>query len=820
MISPERARAALKVYRQDPSKFSDDELEMLMNAAGGPTEEPPGATSDYGEKGSMFNLGPTGMDVLEKEIPAAPEAGRAANEAQREAARKKDPKIFQALNLSESFVQPVIPDETPEESARRIQDYEERYFDKSNKTSASQRRDLIREAEHIPERPPPLASPNPLEMFSSSLDKARSNLPMFAEGGMVEHYLEPPLAQFQRDMFPTLGPKVFQMDHNSRAYKEYSDQQWIPILEQAKAEGRAVVRVAYKDAQTGKDKAGKFIAENILGPMSGFAAGADRVMAGLPGRAVQAATGDEGFRANLRRLGETSPVSEFAGEVVGGANPFSPGGMTARAVGGALPAAGAKGLIGATGRGALAGGLSGAATTGAIAASEDRLPTGGELFLGGGLGAVPGGIGGLHKKSLVRAVPEVGVAESTGIGKTDLVSGMKRDLKGRISQEAAEEATGQAGREADYVGGRLERYLTRGARELSAMTKDEIASVKEPFFNMTDDVLKPQTPLLKEAMKLHKEGSYASGEGLPARGPQNQWLRDTIGRASNAEVVPSINNKAITRTANPHSFDLTPEEAYQQGIDTKRVMESYMDMEHLAPGEYMIRVTPKELNPRQTEEVLGAMFDKIGHGEGDPAYKALHRAAGEVRDQFPAKGPIDPNARSVIDLGNGQSLELKGWSAYMREAGKKTSKAQRTLELGGFSKGDTPEKLGGNEAIGQFGSTQSYMQPGHHPDVDKALEELAGLGGAPEGLLGAGAGEKALKTLRGSTGIPTSYRGLLQGGRMRLDPLLQFYGPAFGAVAPSATEKFGTPKVSGQIDPAEVERKRREMGPIFGPFQF
>ena len=87
---------------------------------------------------------------------SATEAGRAANEEQREKARKKDPKVFQALNLSESFVQPVIPDETPQESAQRIQDYDERYFDKSNKSSASQRRDLIREAEFIAQPPPSL----------------------------------------------------------------------------------------------------------------------------------------------------------------------------------------------------------------------------------------------------------------------------------------------------------------------------------------------------------------------------------------------------------------------------------------------------------------------------------------------------------------------------------------------------------------------------------------------------------------------------------------------------------------------------------------
>lgn len=802
-ISRERALKALDLAKQDPTAFSDQEIDELLDIAA-----PKGAPA--AESNSMFNLGPTGGDMLADKIPVPP----SPDEEILKLAEK--PGAMQAMKLSPKMTVGQ-PGETEEMAVQR-RDQERQAYDASHfgddapeaSQTASRRKDLHAPPEFRPPSQEPPTMPgggvNPMEMFSGALGKAKEAI------HMTEYFLEPPVTQFRREMAPYI-PGVADMGIGDDAYKEYADQLWKTIHDQAKAEGRPVVRVAYKKAETGGDVVKKALVENVAGPLMGAVSGVNRQAFGLPAKAIGALDKETG--ENVGRMGETYPLSELAGEVVGGASRVSPMGLASQAITKSLPAAGARTLLGAGGRGALAGAGAGAVGATSIAASEDRLPTGMELFLGGGLGAIPGAAQGAHKKALLRSMPALSKAEIGGVAETDILRGVKRTPKGQAIQEASEEAFGgQTGREQDFVAGKMEQPLTQGARRLAATTQRDVGVPQRTYYDMSADVRKPQTAIVKEAMKLHERGAYESGSNLPRHAQQNKDLQKLIGDAAHMEIAPSVNDQAITKSARPGSFDLTPEAAAKQGIDVERVMSRYRDAAHMAPGEYMIRVTPKELNAEQTENIIQKLHAQIGEGKDVDALKSLHRASREVRDQFPAMGPINANETASIDLGAGETLELKGWSAWQHKAAEKTQGSKRTLEMGGFS-GDVPTRLGGNEAKGQFGATKNYMAEGQHPDADAALRELAQLGNATPGMLEAVAGEAGMKSLPG--GVPTSRAGILQGARLRLDPLLQFYGPAFASAAPGAPDKVtGKQKLSHPLD-EETLRQLRSITGRFGP---
>lgn len=835
-VSEEHYRKAVHAVKggSAPDEMLDGLMDIIDEYERENVQKSPVSASsptNYGEGGSM--LGPTGMDMLEKQIipKFSPEETKRENEAQRKKAREQNPKVFDALNLSASNPLPVIPDETPEEANRAFLKWEDEHFDKSAKYSASGRRDLLVPAEHIPEAPPNTAfgGVDPLSMFSGAIDKARSNLPEFA-GGKVEHYLEPPVSQFRRDMAPVLGAQgidVNMLDVNSRPYKEYSDMRWKEIYDQAKAEGRAVVRSAYKEAKTVGEKVEKYAAPAI-GAAASAALGADEAAFGGMGRRL-ATMGNEKRAENFARLKEGNPIASVAGNIIGGASPLGMGGLASKAIGG-------TGLV----RGAARGAAQGMGDMTSLALSEGRLPTGGELFLGAGLGAPFGAAAGVHGKHL-RQTTKLGQIEESGLGETEMLRGIRRSSRASEIQEKATEKLGPQ-REKDYLIGELEEPMTTAARDLSATTQADIGKPQRQYYDMSKDVKKPQTPLLKEAMKIHAGGSYEAGGNLPRHATQNKELQELIASASHAEIVPAPSGKPTTKATNAASFDLTRDEAIAQGIDVDRLMKSHMGESEVgmlsggppnpsapgelapmwgptgvkkgAPGEFVVRVTPKDLNPEQTENIIKLLHEQIQEGKNAGMLDSLHRASREVRDQFPAMGPIDKNASHTLELGGGERLELKGWSAWQHQAAEKTQKSRRVTETAGFQ-GKTPEKLGAQGADTLFGKMNAYRQPGRRPDADEALRELAGLSGKGRELEEV-AGQQALSEIKGS--IPTSRAGLLNAGRLRLDPLLQFYGPAFGAQAPGVSDKLsGRQKLPDTLDPETLRKLREQLGPFFGP---
>jgi hypothetical protein len=783
-VSDAKYQAAVSAVKS--GQAPDDVLDGLMDIIDEYERAKPKTPADFGEHSS---LGPTGMDMLSEKI-ASPD-----DEVMR---LMQDPNIQRGMKLSPKYETTGDPEE------RR------KTHDDDNTTSASKRRDLIRPAEHIPEQQPATVygGMNPLDMFGTAVEQARANLPAFA-GGKVEHYLEPPVSQFRRDMAPSLlaeGIDPNSLGHESDQYREYSDMRWAELYDQAKAEGRPVVRVAYKKPVTVGEKA-ELGAAKAIGQGVAAAVGADEAAFGGRVRRI-ASNGDPEQLANYERLAESSPAARVAGQMLGAGSSIGMGGLASRGIGGV-------GALSGIARGAA----SGAGTASSMALSEDRLPTGGELLRDSALGGGFGLLGGLHGKHLRQTTP-LSHIEEAGMGETEMLRGVRRSERASQIQSEAFEKMGGPGREKDYLVGGLEEPMVKGARDLAAMTKKEIGVPQQKYYGMTQDIRKPQTPLLKEAMKLHAGGSYQAGDSLPIHGGQNRQLQEIIGQASHADIVPAPSGQPTVKSANPASFDLSPEEAMQQGINVDRVMQSHMGHGGQAPGEYVVRVTPRELNPEQTENIIALLHEQIKEGKNAGMLDSLHRASREVRDQFPAVGPIDPNMSHTIQLGAGEQLPLKGWSAFQHQAAEKTRRATRAIDTAGLGGGKTPEQLGANQADSLFARTSAYKQPGRRPDADSALEELAQLGGVEQQLKEV-AGQEALNQMKpGILGATKNLRGsFVQGLQTRLDPLLTFYGPGFGAVAPTVSDTMSQKQELPEgMSRDTYQRLRRAMG--MDPYQF
>lgn len=780
--------------------------------------------TSFGEGGSILGTGPTGMDVLSKEIRPAEEH----EDIQKSFA--VDPKIADALRLPEVQKRmPLATDSRLAEQRERIRiegEQNAQRYDNALPT-ASKRKDahLSAPPEFIPEQAPATGATNPFDAFSMSMDKARSNLPAFA-GGKVEPYLEPPLEQFRRDMAPTLGDSVLGMGLGDDAYIEYADQLWTKLYNEAKAEGRHIVRVAYKDTKNWNDVVTKYGAETI-GAVAGAARGVDEgAFGGMVSRI--AAGGDEEQLANYKRMGEGSPLARLGGQIVGGGSKIGLGGLTSRGLGSVLPEAG--GIWSGAARGGAQAMGAGAASTTSLAAAEDRAPSMGELGLGAGLALPFGLVGGAHGHSLRESTPLEQV-EKSGMGETSLWSGVRKSYRADAVGKEARAATGQPGREVDYMTKNLEEPLATAGRRLEKGTEKSLGAIKEGYFNATKNDEKPISSFLNDAMELRKGLTTADGRPIPQKGPQIKYLDKLIVDSANVEVVPTAGGKALVRASRPGTVDMTLEEAERAGINTTQAMRGYQaskgqpisadlgpDVQTSIPGEtdVMIRVTPRELNAEALEKMKGQLDLEMGFGENPhkEELSSLLRSAREARDTFPAKGPIPKGLTATVDTGT-EKIQLKDFSASQRLAGEKTAAVKRTLGHAGLPE-HVPEKLSAAEAETFQGRIQGYKQVGRSTDVDDALRELAGL--ADKGNdLEALAGMRGLKELK--PGFPTSRAGLLQAGRLRLDPLLQFLGPGAAAAAPGGARRLsGHQKLPPQLDPATLEKYMNLMGPPGGPF--
>lgn len=839
-----------------------DEYESSKPQPGPAKVSAPASPANFGEGGSIIGgihegqPTPTGGDLLDQRITQPEmhaEAERKGQELDR--ARKEYPRLGAVLGVASG------------DEVRRLRADEEfkKNYDESLPT-ASKRRDLARPPEFIP-KPAYDGATNPLDI-------ARANLPAFV-GGKVEHYLEPPLSQFRRDMALKLGDRVMNLDESSREYHEYSDKLWQPIYDQAQADGRPVVRVAYKEAKTPAEQLGKFAMQEGGGALMGLAAGFDDVTFGVPSRLAGAITGGD-LRENLNRLGETSPTARIGGQVAGSMLAASPGNLAARGTTALIPEA--AGIGGAAMRAGLGGAAAGATTSASmnVANREDIDPHAAAVsaLLGFPMAAVGGAVGqGLKgaRANLRADKPALATMEEAGMGETSFLKGIKRsDYADQISDEYG------AGKEVAGLSKRMEEPLTAAARRLEKGTEKELGGIKKGYFQATESDEKPVSNFLNDTIELRKGLTTPDGRPIPRKADQLKYLDKLIGETSDVEIVPTAGGRALVRSSRPGTVEMTLEEAERAGINVQQAMRGYQashgqpitadlgpDVQTSIPADtdVIVRVTPRSLNPGALEKMKGQLDLEMGFGENPNKQELapLLRSAREARDVYPAKGPIPEGLRATVDTGTEQ-IQLKDFSAFQRQAAEKTGRVQRVLGHAGLEK-NVPEALPAGTAEGVQGRVAGYGKGGRSPDVDDALRELAALGKevgysrAPEGLkdvegmrslleLEKGIGGTGLRSgvgLLGGAGLSAgedalqgrdvdlkraAAAGLLGGAlgrggnRLRLDALSGGFIPgALAGTSGSIGGIAGRPKkaLPKQFDAATLERLQLLFGPPGGP---
>lgn len=806
MIEKARAIAALRVAKQDPSKFSTDELEMLIASA----EQPDPKPSNFGEGGSMF--GDTGMDVLEKRI-TSPE-----QHAQVEKARGVSPAIAKALGVGAGGAAPVIPDESPEEKLEREK---KEYLDAHDPSlpTASKRKDLYAPAEHLPEQFGPEAPPalDPMGAFAQKVDQARGALPAFA-GGKVEHFLEPPVSQFRREMRPILGDVVDGMGVGSDAYREYADQLWKGIYDKARAEGRAVIRTAYKDDRNGNAPLWAKAAEQGLGALGGV----DTVLAGIPSDTVDVLRGRPFMgdqRESMKAHSGNAPIADIVGQIGGSMLPFAPGNLATRGAGKLLGEAGSLG--GAVARGAAGGAAGGAATSAATDIADNR-PVSGDAaaisaLLGLPFGAAAGAAGyGMraHGQNL-RETTGLGQVERSGMGQTDVLHGVKASPKAEAIRREATDSLGP-GREVDMLTRKLEEPMTKAGRRFQAEAERDIGQKKEAYFAATEDERRNIGPFVQKALELRGKGTTPDAQGLPLHGDQLKFLDKVIGETTTVDVVPAANGQALEKSYRAGSIDVPIEQAERYGVDVGRAVQSYTTRNGKPPGDdFLVRISPRELNPREMEAVKDKidLALRMGDNPNRQELNPLMRSAREVRDAMPSGGPISDQMTASASTGT-EEIPLRGFSAFQKGASDKTQDVVRTLESAGLPE-KVPERLDAGQAQRFFSTAEGYRTPGRTPDADEALRKLARMGNVESGLEDvAGMRELGALQKRGKLplqGIEVHSRFLdpLQ-WRLRLDPIFGGLGPGLSRGAPGAA-------AGARMDDESKRRMNLILGPL-GPF--
>ncbi len=788
----EAARGGLEAAVDNPEAFSEDEIQKLTAIV----------TEFQGSRSEPTSLlGPTGMDMLEKQVPVAPEAADIAGMID------KYPGAKNALGGGLTDFTAGNP------LTKNIEAYQETHDE--TMPNASKRKDFKAPPEFFP--PVPEAT-TPMEAFGLKLSNAHASLPT-GLGGKTQHFLEPSIEQFQRDMGPYIHPDELKAGVTGDAYKEYADQRWQEVYEQAKAEGRPIVRDAYK-----KDKSWTTRAlDKARDTAGGLLAGADKAMMGIPTRLISQVPGGGGVRAEAQKMREESPTSATVGEIGASLLPVAPGSLAARGAGAMLPKA--AGLFGATARAGALGAAAGGAQSVASDVGEGKDPSLSSLGTGALFGLPLGAIGGAmgygaraHGRNL-RETTSLGQAERAGVAETGTFAGVKPTAAGRAIRSESYRQSGDIGGEVDMLANRIEATKLEGGKRLDAASQKAYGEARAQFLEMSKETKVPQTDLLKEAMRLHATGVDEMGKPLLLHAPQNKVLQDAIKTSAEFEIVPASGGKANVRPRSSASFDIDPDTATLQGVDVERHMADYL--KHApAPGDYVIRVTPQALNPEKTEQIIAKIGDYLKQGDADKtkALNSLMPFSRAARERFPAAGPISDDLTTRASIG-GKDTELKGWAAFQHLSHEQKLETEKVLGLGGLPK-DLPAKLDDNQIKASFNATSAYGKPGRSPDLDQALrdltdpaklEQMRGMRNLPK--LEAQGSMFPSANLR-STGIVGSINP--QGARFHLDPMLEAIAPPLlGGRHGAAGGMLGREKKKPpeQLDPITLE----QLKAIFGP---
>jgi hypothetical protein len=227
-------------------------------------------------------------------------SARAARQRKLDTIEAEHPGLTKAFQMQGPSTLQLESGPTPEEAA--ADELEQRsQFDDSIQ-NLSKRKELAAPAEWHP--PTPATPPNPFDSVWGKLTAVKQAMPDWAGGG-TEHYIEPSVEQFKLEMAPVLGQAVEGMAEGTPAYREWADAKWMDALGKAQAEGRGIVRDAFRPGAKGfLDTAGDLVRPaNIqkIGQMGRSAAiGADKIVTGGTVSTMLAAGPSEREREQFR----------------------------------------------------------------------------------------------------------------------------------------------------------------------------------------------------------------------------------------------------------------------------------------------------------------------------------------------------------------------------------------------------------------------------------------------------------------------------------------------------------------------------------------
>lgn len=248
-----------------------------------------------------------------REAPSA----KAARQEKLASIEKMYPGLADALQLTAPSPVNQLQAELDQET-QSFEEMDRRLQVENSLKNLSKRKDLDAPTEFHPPEPP--SGGGVFDAVWGKLSAAKRALPDWAGGG-TQHYVEPSFEQFQHEMAPVLGDKVASQGANAR-YREYADAKWIAALRQAQAEGRSIVRDAFRSGKEDLSFAGASLPAEFqrMGQTARAAGiGADEAMTGGVAGTVSKMPGGAAFLGKMAAYGPLGLIGAF-GEALGSGN--------------------------------------------------------------------------------------------------------------------------------------------------------------------------------------------------------------------------------------------------------------------------------------------------------------------------------------------------------------------------------------------------------------------------------------------------------------------------------------------------------------------
>jgi hypothetical protein len=406
----------------------------------------------------------------------------------------------------------------------------------------------IRELARDPEYHPPIPKHDGLvDSLLHPIDSLNSAARLI---GGADRVYEPSLDAFRRDMAPHLGDKAGKLDENSPEYKMYADAQWAKAYDQAKAEGKSLIRQQYHQNEGWKEKVVSGAHDAMANGVSAMNGAADSMSLGGGAKLLRlldraAGTNTAGDVANLD---ETHSAAHTIGEIGGALAPGGIGNTLVREGGNALRGAGivskAPSFLKSVGAGAALGATDTLGRAGINAAAGDATgDVAHDTLVSSLLGGAMGGAGDLVGKGAGKMVqglraklPELPIAEELG-GHTDVMRGfVPGERYGALKQEADALGTGPRALLASKLAPPLAEQGALTAAEGQAAT----GKVNQQYYAAHGNVRRPVDPLLNAATELHDSFHGPDGRPLPGQNERAvAMLRSEIGKMADVEVAPT-----------------------------------------------------------------------------------------------------------------------------------------------------------------------------------------------------------------------------------------------------------------------------------------